>query len=108
MKSTTLSKVAAAALCVPLAIGLAGPASADSATDEQFLQALKAKGIKMSDGKALSLAHSTCTGLQQGGTVDAALKHVKQGSGLNATDATAFAGYAVYSYCRQYMPKSSH
>jgi hypothetical protein len=116
MKLTqTVTTITAA---VAMAIGLAAPALADTGnnsgssssgggatTDQQFLQALKNKGIHMTDSAALSLAHSTCAGLAQGGDVNAALMHVKSSSSLSDSDAMTFGGYAVYAYCRQYMPK---
>lgn len=102
-KPTTV--FAAVAVALQIATAVASPASADSANDEQFLQALKGKGISMGDNKALSLAHTTCSGLKSGGTINAALKHVAQATGLNTADSTTFASYAIFVYCRQYMPK---
>jgi len=102
-KSATV--FAALAVAFQLATVAATPASADSAADQQFLQALKVKGIDIGDGKAVSLAHSTCSSLKQGSTVNAALKHVAQSSGLAGSDASTFTSYAIYAYCRNYMPK---
>jgi hypothetical protein len=111
---------------VAMAISLAAPAFADSGSstsgssssggsgsssgggsgiDQQFLQALNSKGIHMTSSDALSLAHSTCAGLQQGGNVNAALAHIKSNSKLSDSDAMTFGGFAIYAYCRQYMPK---
>lgn len=116
----TKSMTAAAALA--LAIGVAGPAFADSGTgsggnssgssraaattDQQFVKAIKGKGIHMADRQAVNLAHSTCAGLKEGGTVNDALTHIKQGSTLSDKDAMTFGGLALYTYCRQYMPKN--
>lgn len=117
MKLTqTVTTITAA---VAMALGVAAPALADTGsnsgssssggagatTDQQFLQALKTKGIHMTDSAALSLAHSTCAGLAQGGDINAALMHVKSSASLSDNDAMTFGGYAVYAYCRQYMPK---
>lgn len=112
----TRTMTAAAALAV--AVGMAGPAFADSGsgssgggssaqsdTDQMFLQALNKKGIHMTARDALSLAHATCSTLRQGGTVNGALMHVKNNSKLSANDSVAFGDYAIYAYCREYMPK---
>lgn len=122
----TKSMTAAAALA--LAIGMAAPAFADSGTgtgtgssssggshssgaptiDQQFLQGIKSKGIHMADRQAVSLAHSTCSVLKNGGTVNDALANIKKGSTLSDKDAMTFGGIALYAYCRQYMPKNGH
>lgn len=101
--------VSAAAVAVAMAIGMASPAFADPAnsTDQQFLQAVKTKGVHIADSTALRLAKSTCLVLQQGGTLEDALAHIKSGSNLSDKDAMTFGGYAVYSYCRQYLPKGN-
>ena len=110
------TKTLTATAAIAMAIGMAAPATADSGsssgssssssdTDQAFLQALKSKGIHMTDKSAVSLAHSTCAGLQQGGNINGALVHVKNVSKLSDKDATTFGGFAIYAYCRQYMPK---
>ena len=104
-KSATV--FAALAVALQLATAVAAPASADSASDEQFLQALKVKGIDIGDGKAVSLAHSTCSSLKQGGTFNSALKHVAESSGLPGSEASTFTSYSIYVYCRNYMPKKN-
>ena len=101
--------VPAAAIAVAMAIGVATPAVADPAnsTDQQFLQAVKTKGVHIADSTALRLAKSTCLVLQQGGSIEDALAHIKSGSNLSDKDAMTFGSYAVYSYCRQYLPKGN-
>jgi hypothetical protein len=101
----------AAVAAAALATGLAAPVFADSGTgsdtDQTFLQALNSKGIHMTDRDALNLAHSTCAGLQQGGNINGALMHIKNNSNLSNNDAVTFGGFAIYSYCRGFMPKKN-
>lgn len=117
------AKSMTAAAAVVLAVGLAGPAFADSGsgssggsgsgsgssgqsdTDQMFMQALNKKGIHMTARDALSLAHATCSTLRQGSSFSGALVHVKNNSKLSSNDAVVFGDYAVYAYCREYMPK---
>lgn len=84
-----------------------GSSHAATTIDQQFLQAIKGKGIHMADRQAISLAHSTCAGLKGGGTVNDALMNIKKGSTLTDKDAMTFGGMAVYTYCRQYLPKNN-
>ena len=54
---------------------------------------------------AIDLAHSTCDLLHRGGTVNDALLHVKNATSWSVDQITAFAGVAVYAYCRDQTPK---
>jgi hypothetical protein len=108
------SKNIVAAVVVAMAIGtgltaVTAPAYADSQDeqlDQAFLNAVKEKGVKVeTDRSAIDLAHSTCDLLHRGGTVNDALRHVKNATNWSIDDITAFAGVAVYAYCRDKTPK---
>jgi hypothetical protein len=74
--------------------------------DQAFLSAIKQKGVKVKSSQdAIDLAHSTCDLLHRGGTVNDALLHVKNATNWSVDDVTAFAGVAVYAYCRDKTPK---
>ncbi|MDT5298369.1 MAG: hypothetical protein QOG79_1611, partial [Mycobacterium sp.] len=109
--------VAAVVLAMGISTGLATvvaiPAHADPQDDQQaqqldqaFLNAIKQKGVRVKSPKtAIDLAHSTCDLLHRGGTVNDALLHVKNATDWSVDDVTAFAGVAVYAYCRDKTPK---
>src|SRR4051812_336299 len=108
------SKNIVAAVVVAMAIGtglttVAVPAHADSQDeqlDQAFLNAIREKGVRVeTDRSAIALAHSTCDLLHRGGTVNEALLHVKNATKWSVDDVTAFAGVAVYAYCRDKTPK---
>jgi hypothetical protein len=78
----------------------------DEQLDQAFLDAVRQKGVRItSDKTAIELAHSTCDLLHRGGTVNDALRHVKNATNWSIDDITAFAGVAVYAYCRDQTPK---
>jgi hypothetical protein len=109
------SKNGVAAVVMALAVGtglttaIAIPAHADpqeEQLDQAFLNALQQKGVPVkSDKNAIDLAHSTCDLLHRGGTVNDALLHVKNATSWTVDQITAFAGVAVYAYCRDQTPK---
>jgi hypothetical protein len=102
-----------AAVAVSGAVGMAASAHADptddqpSPTDQAFLQAIKAQRVPVtSDDSAIDLAHSTCQVLIQSGSVESALRHVKNETGwTSAKDIGAFGSFAVQGYCPSSMPK---
>jgi hypothetical protein len=97
--------LAAIAVAVGTATALAAPAAADSQLDQQFLNALQQKGIAVgSDQDALTLAHSTCDLLNNGGTVNDALKMLTKKTNWSVQKATNFGGLAVYAYCKDKLP----
>jgi hypothetical protein len=92
-----------------LTTAVAIPAHADpqeEQLDQAFLNAIQQKGVRVKSPKtAMDLAHSTCDLLHRGGTVNDALLHVKNATDWSVDDVTAFAGVAVYAYCRDKTPK---
>ncbi|KAA0082378.1 DUF732 domain-containing protein [Mycolicibacterium sp. P9-64] len=116
------SKSIAAAVVMAIGIGtgsttvVAIPAHADPQSDQAsqqaeqldkaFLNAIQQKGVRAkSDQEAIDLAHSTCDLLHRGGSVNDALLHVKNATDWPVDKVTAFAGVAVYAYCRDKTPK---
>ena len=105
--------VAAAVLAICIGTGVTGvfaiPAHADTQDeqlDKAFLDALQQKGVPVKSRQtAIDLAHSTCDLLHRGGTVNDALLHVKNATSWSVDQITAFAGVAVYAYCRDKTPK---
>jgi hypothetical protein len=82
------------------------PVDQDEQLDQAFLNAIREKGVRVeTDRAAISLAHSTCDLLHRGGSVNDALRHVKNATDWSMDDITAFAGVAVYAYCRDKTPK---
>jgi hypothetical protein len=78
----------------------------DEQLDQAFLDALQQKGVPVKSRQtAIGLAHSTCDLLHRGGTVNDALLHVKNATSWSVDQITAFAGVAVYAYCRDQTPK---
>jgi len=115
--SSKKNVVAAVVLAIGTSTGLATvvaiPAHADPQDDQHaqqldlaFLNAIKHKGVQVKSSQdAIDLAHSTCDLLHRGGTVNDALLHVKNATNWSVDDVTAFAGVAVYAYCRDKTPK---
>jgi hypothetical protein len=115
MRSKSIA--AAVLVVVGMGTGLSGvvaiPAHADPQADQQeeqldkaFLNAIQQKGVRAkSDQEAIDLAHSTCDLLHRGGSVNDALLHVKNATDWSVDKVTAFAGVAVYAYCRDKTPK---
>jgi hypothetical protein len=101
--------VVATTIGTGLATAVAVPAPADpqdEQLDDAFINAIREKGVRVtSDASAIELAHSTCDLLHRGGTVNDALRHVKNATDWSLDDVTAFAGVAVYAYCRDQTPK---
>jgi len=98
--------LAAAVVVVGTATVLAGPAHADDQLDQQFLQTLRDKGITVkSDAFALDLAHSTCTVLNGGGSVEQALRKIKSETKWSDKKSVDFGGLAAYAYCPDKLPK---
>ena len=78
----------------------------DEQLDKAFLDALQQKAVPVKSRQtAIDLAHSTCDLLHRGGTVNDALLHVKNATSWSVDQITAFAGVAVYAYCRDQTPK---
>jgi hypothetical protein len=96
---------AVTAIAVSTAMTLAAPASADDQLDQQFLNGIKDKGVTVkSDQWALDLAHSTCDLLNNGGSVNDALKMLTKTTKWSIQKSTDFGGLAVYAYCRDKLP----
>jgi hypothetical protein len=108
-KHIAAAVVVATSLGTGLATAVAVPAQADQQSDQldqAFVNAVREKGVRIkSDRIAIDLAHSTCDLLHRGGTVNDALRHVKNATDWPIDDVTAFAGVAVYAYCRDQTPK---
>ena len=114
MRSKSYAAALLVATATSLALTMAAPAQADPAADQRaeqvdqtFLKAVKDQGIPVkSDAFAIDLAHSTCDVLTRTGSVENALRHIK-----NATDWTesksigGFGSLAVQGYCPKSMPK---
>ena len=89
-----------------LAIALLGPiegtAHAD-ATDDTFLAALKAKGIKFgSPDKAIIAAHEVCDEIANGKSPAQVASTVQGNSNLDGYHAGFFVGAAIRAYCPQH------
>ena len=103
MRKTHL--LAAVVIAFATATAQAAPASADGQLDQQFLKALQDKGVTVqSDQWALDLAHSTCDLLNNGGTLNDALKMLVKKTNWSVQKATNFGGLAVYAYCKDKLP----
>jgi hypothetical protein len=103
MRKTHL--LAAVVIALGTATALAAPASADDQMDQQFLKALQDNGLGgKSDQWALDLAHSTCDLLNNGGTVNDALKMLTKKTNWSVKKSTDFGGLAVYAYCKDKLP----
>ena len=99
--------LAAVAVAIGMATALAAPASADEQLDQAFLKALKDKGVTVkSDQYALDLAHATCDLLNNGGSVNDALKMIVTKTKWSTEKSTNFGGLAVYAYCKDKLPKA--
>jgi hypothetical protein len=97
--------LAAIAIAFGTATALAAPAAADDQLDQAFLKALQERGVGVqSDQFALDLAHSTCDLLNNGGTVNDALKMLTKKTKWSTKKATDFGGLAVYAYCKDKLP----
>ncbi|BBX65588.1 hypothetical protein MSAS_47620 [Mycobacterium saskatchewanense] len=89
-----------------LVIGLFGPLEATAhadATDDAFLSALKAKGIKFgSSEKALVAAHEVCDELDNGKSPAQVASTVQSNSDLDGYHAGFFVGASIRAYCPRY------
>ncbi|HEX2283694.1 MAG TPA: DUF732 domain-containing protein [Mycobacterium sp.] len=99
--------LAAGVIAIGTATALAAPAFADEELDEQFLAALKDKGVPIeSDEQALALAQATCDSLDKGAEPVAALRDIQTQTGWSDDDAMDFGSIAVYAYCKDELPES--
>ena len=102
---TLLCRLAVAPLLTVGLFSLLGPvptAHAD-ATDDAFLGALKAKGIKFGASKnALIAAHEVCDELESGKTPTQVASTVQTNSDLDGYHAGYFVGASIRAYCPQY------
>ncbi len=108
MMSTRVAapRLARLAAGLALAAGLLGPfgavAHAD-ATDDAFLAALKAKGIRFgSPDKALVAAHEVCDELGNGRTPAQVAAAVQQNSNMDGYHSGFFVGASIRAYCPKY------
>jgi hypothetical protein len=89
-----------------LAAGLLGPCAGTAhadATDDAFLSALRAKGIKVgSPEKALVAAHEVCDELDSGKTPAQVASTVQGNSNLDDYHAGFFVGASIRAYCPKY------
>jgi Protein of unknown function (DUF732) len=84
-------------------VGLAAPAAHADATDDAFLSALNAKGIKFgSPDKALIAAHEVCDELDNGKTPPQVASTVQSNSNLDGYHAGYFVGASIRTYCPKY------
>ena len=84
-------------------IGLAVPAAHADATDDAFLSALNAKGIKFgSPEKALIAAHEVCDELDGGKTPPQVASTVQSNSNLDGYHAGYFVGASIRAYCPKF------
>jgi len=108
-KNIVAAVVVAMGMGTGLATAVAIPAHADpqdEQLDQAFLDAIREKGVRpTSNQSAIDLAHSTCDLLHRGASVNDALRHIKNATDWSLDDITAFAGVAVYAYCRDQTPK---
>lgn len=85
------------------ALGLAGPAAANSA-DDAFIAAIKADGITPpSNARAISEGHAVCDALNAGQSTKQVLAGVSKRTGLSNSGANTFAVDAANAYCPQYV-----
>jgi hypothetical protein len=79
----------------------------DKQIDELFIQAVRDKRLPItSKAEAIDLAHSTCNVLGRGGSVDAALQHIKNATEwTKVDDLGTFGGLAVQAYCPGSAPR---
>ncbi|KKC02937.1 DUF732 domain-containing protein [Mycobacterium nebraskense] len=84
------------------AIGLAGPAYADS-SDDAFLATVHAAGLTYSDpDQAITSGRSVCTLVGEGSQLADIVRMIQMlNRGLQGDDATRFAAIAANSYCPQ-------
>jgi hypothetical protein len=108
-KNIVAAVVVAMSMGTGLATAVAIPAHADpqdEQLDQAFLDAIREKGVRpTSNQSAIDLAHSTCDLLHRGASVNDALRHIKNATDWSLDDITAFAGVAMYAYCRDQTPK---
>lgn len=79
----------------------------DKQVDEVFYDAVRDKRLPVkSKAEAIDLAHSTCSVLGTSGSVDAALRHIKNATEwTDIDDLGAFGSLAVQAYCPGSAPK---
>ena len=95
------------------ATGMAAPAAAEPSPgdlnneqiDQIFAKAVSDKGFRISEKRAIEIAHSTCDTLGRGGSVSDALRHLKNETGWEKPqDLTTFGGLVVQAYCPTSAP----
>jgi Protein of unknown function (DUF732) len=96
--------LASAAVAVGAATIFAATASAQTAVDQAFLNAVRDKGVPISsDAQALDLAHSTCGVLSNGGSASDALSKIASATNWSTDQASTFGSMAVVAYCKDLM-----
>jgi hypothetical protein len=102
MRTTRL--LASVVAVVGAATAVAAPSGAQTAVDQQFLGAVRDKGVPIeSDAQALDLAHSTCGVLNNGGSGVDALTKITKATHWSQQQVTDFGGLAVVAYCNDKM-----
>ncbi|WP_156685734.1 DUF732 domain-containing protein [Mycobacterium sp. Marseille-P9652] len=107
MTSTgTFGRLAPGLASLMVAVGLLGSAEATAhadATDDAFLAALNAKGIKFNTPeRALIAAHEVCDELDTGRSAAQVAQTVQNNSNLDGYHAGFFVGAAIRAYCPQH------
>ena len=90
------------------AASLAAPASAepaDAQVDKVFAKAIRDARLQIPSSEAIDLAQSTCNVLVNGGSVEAALRHIQTATEWKSVDdISTFGSLAVQGYCPQANP----
>ena len=103
--------VAAAIVAVGSTTAFAAPAFADpdttgSKVDQSFTKAISNSGLSIAPKDAIALAHSTCDLVELGGTVNDALRHLKDATGWTSMDDfRTFGSLAARAYCPNAIPQ---
>ncbi len=80
--------------------GVAAPAAHADAVDDNFLSALKAKGINFASGQAAIIAgHEVCDELDLGRQPSDVANDVTKNSNLDGYHAGFFVGASIAAYC---------
>jgi hypothetical protein len=93
--------VAAALFCL---VGVATPAAHADAVDDNFLTAIKAKGINIASPQAaIVAAHEVCDELDLGRQKSDVASEVKTNSNLDDYHAGYFIGVSVKTFCPRHL-----
>ncbi len=96
------------ASAVAMVVGLLGPQGATAhadATDDAFIAAIRAKGIKFaSPEKAIIAAHEVCTELDHGTIPPQVATIIQSNSNLDGYRAGYFVGASIRAYCPEHAP----